>query len=501
MRHIAWLDDEITTLKPLIELLEESGNYTVHTFSTADNLISYLNEHRDLIDVIILDEHIGNDSGLEIYDKLRSELQIDIPVVFITREEEPAYIKELISRGIRHYIPKPVKFSNLLAIITDLTEGEILRKSFEVSRIPQQFREVSSLIYEASSLKKWREVINRLVKAKQVLDKELFRDLYNLAQRKFFQYFYHNYANFLYGEDSAIVTNFLARYRKYVTSQTLILVVDNLSLWIWEMIKQEISFPNWEVVEDGFLVSLLPSVTQYSRQSLLSGLFPLEIQQINPKYWIDDTGDEIKTKYEPEVIKQGFQILELPEPEVIYYSEDLFISGKTFNKPTVLIIPAFDQLVHLTVEHRNLKEIFSGLEDFALVVKRSFTDGVIRRILNHLSKHFHYLIFCSDHGSTIVEEPVFVQGRHFMPFNPRYKYGEDFRVEDDDLVALFDNPRELKLPIKPQFRIYFAGADRFFVRKHGDYREIIKRFRGSLQHGGISLEEIFVPVVILRRKM
>ncbi len=500
MRHIVWLDDEITTLKPLINLLEQTGNYKVHAFSSPEEFLEFLHNRSEVIDVVILDEHIGYESGLELYDKLRDKFGINIPVIFITREENSDYIKELIARDVQRYISKPVKFSDLLAAITQITEGEILRKTHSVTKVPEKFRKVYSMIEDANSIMHWHNVIKELIKSETLLGKDLFDDLYDFAQTRFFQFFSHNYEDFLHSEDSFLAVTFLDKYEEYVSSDTLILVIDNFSLWLWEMIKNGVEFPNeWEIYREEFLLALLPSVTQYSRQSLLSGFFPIEVKDMG--LWIDETNEEVKTKYESELIRLGFQRKGLLQPTVTYFTgENSYSLLKKGTGPVVLIVPSFDQLVHITVDHKSLKEIFPNMIDFAEVVKRSLTRGIISKILSEAVHRFSYVIICSDHGSTFVNTPVYVSGRHFMPLNPRYKYGEDFKVEDDDFIAFFDDPVRLRLPIPKHFRMYFAGKDRFFVRKYGNYKEVIGRFKRSLQHGGISLEEIFVPIIILKKK-
>ncbi|NPA34765.1 MAG: bifunctional response regulator/alkaline phosphatase family protein [Chlorobi bacterium] len=500
MRHIAWLDDEIETLKPLITLLEQTGDYKVYAFSNPKEFIDFLKDRRQYIEAIILDEHIGFESGLEIYDQLREELGVNIPVIFVTQEENADYIKELIARGVQHYISKPVKFSNLLAAVTQIVEGNVLREAHRVTKIPKQFRKVYSLMESANSVSEWRAVLGELVKSEALIGQDLFNDLYDSAQAQFFKFFVNQYKTFVEARDSLLVVTFLDRYSEFLEHNTLVIVVDNFSLWIWEMIKNDVNLPKeWEIYKDEFLISLLPSVTQYSRQSLLSGFFPIEMREMG--LWIDELDDGVKTKYEPELIKLGFQKKGLPQPEIIYFTgENSYALLKVAKGTIILIVPSFDQFVHITTDHKSLKAMFLNLTDFAEVVRISFTRGIISKILSEATNRFRYIMICSDHGSTFVNKPVYVLGRHFMPLNPRYKYGEDFRVESDDFVAFFKDPIALKLPIPKHFKVYFAGKDRFFVRKQGNYKGVIAKFKGSLQHGGISLEEIFIPVVVLRKK-
>ncbi len=499
MRHIAWLDDEITSLKPLITLLEETGNYKIYQFSSVDDFLSFLQDRSDLVDVIILDEHIGYESGLEVYDRLRSEFSISTPVIFITREENSDYIRELIARGVHRYISKPVKFSDLIAAITQITEGEVLRQTHLVSQIPKQFRKIYSIIEEAESVEQWHDVIGELIKSKDILDKDLLEDLYEYAQTRFFRFFSYAYENIVQAENDYLIVSLLDKYKELLSFETLVLVIDNLSLWLWKSIRDKVKFPEeWTLHEEEFLLSLLPTVTQYSRQSMLSGFFPIEISELG--LWVDEMDDEVKTKYEPEIIKLGFEKRKLPSPNIIYFSgDDTYSLLRKVKGLTVLIVPSFDQLIHLATDHKSLRDIFKSIDDFAQVVVRSFTNGIIRRILEEAVHRFKYVLICSDHGSVAVETPVYVSGRHFMPLNPRYKYGEDFRVEDDDFIMLINDPTKIKLPVPKHFRMYIAGKDRFFVRKHDNYKEIVRRFKNSLQHGGISLEEVFVPVVILRK--
>ncbi len=500
MRYIVWLDDEITSLKPLITLLEETGSYKIYQFSNVEDFLSFLQGRSDLVDVIILDEHIGYESGLDVYDRLRNEFAISTPVIFITREENSDYIRELIARGVHRYISKPVKFSDLVATITQITEGEVLQYTHLVSQIPKQFRKIHSMIEEAESVSQWHDVISALIQSKDILDRELFEDLYDSAQTRFFKFFEHAYEDIVNSKKDHLIVNFLDRHREFLLFDTLVLVIDNFSLWLWNIMRDKVKFPEeWALYKEEFLLSLLPTVTQYSRQSMLSGLFPIEIKELG--LWVDEMDDEVKTKYEPEIVKLGFEKKKLPSPTVIYFSgEETYSVLRRTKGLVILIVPSFDQLIHLATDHKSLREIFRSVDDFAQIVIRSFSNGMIRKILEEAMHKFKYVLICSDHGSVSVKTPVYTSGRHFMPLNPRYKYGEDFKVEEDDFITLINDPTRIKLPIPKNFKMYIAGKDRFFVRKHGNYKEIVQRFKNSLQHGGISLEEVFVPVVILKRK-
>src|SRR6266566_4783900 len=106
-------------------------------------------------------------------------------------------------------------------------------------------------------------------------------------------------------------------------------------------------------------------------------------------------------------------------------------------------------------------------------------------------------LFTTDHGSIHCETPATVFAKRDATANLRYKFGEDLRSEDPEAAIMVEDLKAFGLPGRGLgVRLLLATADRFFVYPT-KLREYQARYRGSFLHGGVTPEEVILPVALL----
>lgn len=114
---IGLLEDEQSQIDLISQWAEEIG-YTVHAYTSgAEFRQSVLNNTYDLF---ILDWNLPDTTGIEVLDWLRSNMDWQVPVLFITSRDSESDIVEALNHGSDDYIIKPVNKDITLARIRAL---------------------------------------------------------------------------------------------------------------------------------------------------------------------------------------------------------------------------------------------------------------------------------------------------------------------------------------------------------------------------------------------
>ncbi len=107
------------------------------------------------------------------------------------------------------------------------------------------------------------------------------------------------------------------------------------------------------------------------------------------------------------------------------------------------------------------------------------------------------MLLTTDHGSIHCNTPATVFAKRDATSNLRYKFGEDLRAQRADQALSFANADDLRLPRKGSgANTLLATGDCFFVYPT-KLREYQSRYRGSFLHGGVTPEEVILPLALL----
>jgi hypothetical protein len=163
----------------------------------------------------------------------------------------------------------------------------------------------------------------------------------------------------------------------------------------------------------------------------------------------------------------------------------------------VLIVNFLDLLIHSLKNQRMLDEIVTDENSLVELTRLWFCNSSVFELLKRLSHGDCRVIITTDHGFVRVRHPALIYGGREISQNLRYKHGGALRSDHKGAVVL-DQPEQYMLPQEfPSERYAIAKGDHYFVYPTKP-KEYEKTYKYTYQHGGISLEEMILPVGVLK---
>ncbi|MEQ8324158.1 MAG: PglZ domain-containing protein [Vicingaceae bacterium] len=511
---ILWADDEIEMLKPHVLFLENKG-YIVSTAISGDSALELIESER--FDIMLLDENMPGLSGLETLEKVKS-LQPAMPVIMITKSEEESIMEEAIGSKISDYLIKPVNPNQILLSLKKNLDTNRLISEKTASDYQMEFRNIGMRLNEDLDHEEWREVYQKLVHWELELDnteevgmEEVLLMQKSEANLQFSRFIRNNYAHWLKNPEDAPVMSHTLIDREVIPninndSPLFLVIIDNLRYDQWKVLKPIISDMFWIDKEDTFF-SILPSTTQYSRNALFAGLMPSEIEKLHPQMWLNDDEQGGKNNFEKDLLQQHLKrvgkSVDFSYNKVlnINYGKKLVerIPGMMKNPLNVIIYNFVDMLSHARTDTEIIRELASDESAYRSVTLSWFEHSPLLESLREIARRKGRVIIATDHGSVLVKEATKVVGDKETNPNLRYKQGKNLNYEAKEVIE-FKNPEEIFLPrINVSQSFVFAGEDHFFAYPN-NFNHYVKYYKDTFQHGGVSLEEMIIPLVHLSPK-
>ncbi|MCS6820140.1 MAG: PglZ domain-containing protein [Chitinophagales bacterium] len=511
---ILWADDEIDLLKPVIIYLEEKG-YKVISVNNGKDAIEKTDT--EPVDVVFLDETMPGLSGLETLVKIK-EKHSHLPCVMITKNEEENLMEEAIGSQIADYLIKPVKPQQVLSTLKKVIDGSRLISEKTSSNYQKEFQSLFMRLQDNLDYREWTELYKRLVYWEIELDnskaaemKEVFNTQKEEANKEFNKFIIRNYKNWLKGEpgkDAPVMSHTLLRSKLFNLLKenipTIFVLIDNLRYDQWKAIQPSIN-NLFRVEEEDIFYSILPTVTQYSRNAIFSGLMPLEIQRRFPDKWIADDDEEGKNLFEDfflsDLLKRSFrEEIKHQYVKITSHRDGEALENNILNylnnRLTVIVYNFVDMLSHARTEMEVLKELASDEAAYRSLAVSWFEHSPLHNALKKLADKKINLVITTDHGSVRVKDPSKCIGDRQTTTNIRYKTGKNLAYEEKDVYAV-RNPEEILLPKSNLTSSYIFAKENHYLVYQNNYNHYANFFRNTFQHGGISLEEILVPFVRL----
>ncbi|MBJ05378.1 MAG: two-component system response regulator [Flavobacteriales bacterium] len=508
---ILWIDDEVDSLKSHILFLTNKG-FSVQTVSNGYDAIKIINEIQ--FDIIFLDENMPGLTGLETLEKIKEVT--NSPVIMITKNEQEHIMEDAIGAKISDYLIKPVNPNQvLLSIKKNLEFSQLINHKTNLI-YQREFMSISSMINSVESPNEWIELYKKIVYWElelESLDENQMLDVL-LNQKKdannnFFKNVKKNYHKWI-EQDNIIMSNNL--FEKSIfpvlssNKPTFFLLIDNLRYDQWKIIQPHLDpFFN---IDDKLCFSILPTATQYCRNSIFAGMMPDEIKHSFPSLWLDDHQEGGKNMHEKDFLSSLLLKLE--------YQSD-FSFNKIFNNDhgvklldrinellnkslNVIIYNFVDILSHAKTDLKMIKELAINDKAYRDLTLTWFKNSPLFDLLKKLSSHDCNIIITSDHGTINVSEPSRVVGEKTISSNLRYKTGKKMKFENKDVLWV-QNPQNFRLPSSSVSAAYiFASPNKYFVYPN-NYNHYAHHYINTYQHGGISMEEMMLPLVSLKSKL
>ncbi|MCX7986889.1 MAG: PglZ domain-containing protein [Bacteroidales bacterium] len=508
---ILWADDEIDLLRPHILFLESKG-YRVITVTNANDALVMARQHK--VDIIFLDENMPGKSGLEIILPLKQSLPF-VPVVMITKSEEENVMNNAIGSKIDDYLIKPVNPNQVLLSIKKHVESRSLEVSATTQSYQLQFARLTNSINTARQLEDWIDIYKQLVFWELELERtevQLLQTLHAQKQEantgfgKFVKNNYHTWFD-TRNENKPLLspTVFSKKIFPLLESgeKVFVILIDNLRYDQWRSIMPVIT-EFCSIASEDLYCSILPTATQYARNALFSGLMPLEIHRIFPNLWVDEEDEESKNVNEEELLafqlKRYASSISFHYDKVNNYKYGQRLLEKLPNlRQLPLIVSVFnfvDILSHARTQTEVLKELVLDEAAYRSVTLSWFQHSVIPEIIKQALDFGYRIIITTDHGSIRVSNPIKVIGDRHTTSNLRYKTGKNLDYNWREVYEV-KKPSAIHLPITGVSSTYiFALNSDYFVYPN-NYNQFVNFYKNTFQHGGISMEEMLVPIVEL----
>jgi len=509
--QLLWVDDEMELLKAHVIFLEKKG-YEVTLASNGTDAIDLCQEHS--FDLVLLDEQMPGLSGLETLQRIK-ELSPATPVVMVTKSEEENIMEQAIGQKIADYLIKPVNPNQILLTLKKNIHRRAIETEVTQSQYQQQFQQIAMQIMDCRTCQDWMEVYKRLVHWELQLSSTDSQMTEMLAMQKeeanlgFAKYVKANYLDWIAGNNRPLLSPDIFKTKIFPLldrkEKVFLVVLDNFRYDQWRMLAQEIG-EQFDIDEDLYL-SILPTATQYARNAIFSGLMPVKIAQMFPDLWVDEDEEEGKNLNEEPLIRTQLERYRRHDT-FSYHKINTSSEAEHFiqqlntlkrNDLNVVVFNFIDMLSHARTESRMVRELANNESAYRSITLSWFRHSVISDFFRLLAQTDYRVIVSTDHGSIRCTKPVKIVGDRNTNTNLRYKLGKNLGYDSKDLFVIKD-PSKALLPSPNLTTSYvFATGDLFFAYPN-NYNYYVSYYRDTFQHGGISMEEMIVPLVTLTGK-
>ena len=510
---ILWADDEIDLLKPHILFLENKG-YSVDTINNGLDAVEKSKDNN--YDIIFLDENMPGISGLEALIQIKENKPF-VPIVMITKSEEEHIMEEAIGSKIADYLIKPVNPNQILLTLKKNLDHRKLVSQKTNSTYQQEFRQLGMALHNNMTIDEWSDLFKKLVYWELELEKiedagmcEILNMQKKEANSLFVKFIENNYQDWLSGEEEGpqmIHTLIKDKVIPEVDKEKVALVViDNLRYDQWEMLKP-ILMKYFKIENEEIIYSILPTATHYARNALFSGLMPSEIQKLHPDFWVSEEDERGKNLFEKELLQTNLKRLN-KNIKWSYNKITNYEAGKKLaesfneikeNDLNVIVYNFVDMLSHARSEMKVIKELADDEAAYRSLTVSWYEHSPLQSIIKRIAEAKTKLIITTDHGTIRVSNPVKVVGERNLNTNLRYKIGRGMSYKEKEVFQV-RNPASIYLPggaLSSEF--IFAKEDDFFVYPN-NFNHFVNHYSDTFQHGGISLEELLIPFIVLQPK-
>lgn len=516
LAKIIWVDDEMESLQSQKLFLENKG-YEVTTFTNGFDAIDYVKENP--VDVVLIDESMPGITGLETLAKIK-EINRSLPVVLITKNETENLMDDAIGSQISDYLIKPVNPNQVWLSLKKIIDNKRLISEKTTNAYQQQFRNLFMALNSSPNYNEWMDIYKKLVYWELEMQKtdspemqEVLHTQKAEANTEFFKFVSKNYSNWISADAKDVPVMSHTLIAKKLIPQiengtpVFFILIDNLRFDQWKAI-QPILLESFRLQSEESFYSILPTATQYARNAIFSGMLPVDIESAFPNQWKNDEEEGGKNLFEEEFLKDqlkriGYSNLKVYYTKVVNNQSGLDLVNNVHNLLSndlnVIVYNFVDMLSHARTEMEVLKELASDEMSYRSITASWFEHSPLHQALKKMADKNIKIVLATDHGSVRVKTPCKVVGDKQTTSNLRYKHGRNLNYEPRDVLA-FRNPKQAGLPV-PNINssFIFAKGDNFLCYPN-NYNYYANYYRNSFQHGGISLEEMIVPVITLKSK-
>ncbi len=517
-KKILWADDEIELLQPHVMYLNDRG-YEVTGVTSGEDAVRAV--AKEAFDAVLLDEQMAGLDGIATLARLK-KIRPDLPVVMITKSEEETLMEEALGGKIDDYLTKPVNPSQIQSALKKLLEG----RTISARRITQDYvaavNRINDELRDPLDWDQWIDLQVRLTRwaldIQELRDtglRELLDEQQHGANMLFSRYVEQHYGEWVRSVREERPPLSLDLIPDWVMpclqreEPVLFLVLDCLRLDHWMAVEPMLR-PYFDIETDHYF-TILPSATPFSRNSIFSGLWPVQFPQVHPDLWKRLHKEDIASfnRFERQLLDRQLKAIgAFPNPEPKYAKildpdeaqRTLRKAADYFDIPLVSMVFNF---VDIVAHHRSTEEVIQTLipdeAAYRDIVRSWFQHSPLFELLRTFGERGVTIILTSDHGSIRARKPVKVVGDRDTSPNLRFKQGRNLQVNEKQAIRV-RKPELWGIPSGGlNHDLLLAREDSFFVYPN-EFHKYADKFRDSFLHGGVSLEEVILPIVTMRKK-
>ena len=511
MEKILWADDEIELLKPHLLFLKQKG-YGVTTVSNGRDALDALDsgDYR----LVLLDENMPGLSGLETLRQI-NERHSEVKVIMITKSEEEDIMNQAIGNSIADYLIKPVNPTQIwLSLKKNLQSGELVTAHAE-STYRKEYESISEAIGNAESADDWKEVYRRLVFWEMKLSEadsgmdELLLLQKREANAAFCKFVKREYEGWMDSNNRPVMSTDVFRRVVFPLldkgEKIFFVLIDNLRLDQWKEIQPILA--DYFTISEELYMSILPTATQFARNALFAGLTPLRIKELYPQWWTDNDDEESLNNHEEELVGTLFERFRRKE-NYSYTKINDSQTGDRFLQQikslrdircNILVFNFIDILSHARTESKMMRELANTDAAYRALSASWFRHSSAIDIFRTIAAMGFKIILTTDHGTIRVDNPVKVVGDRNTNTNLRYKVGKNLSYNPKQVFEIYQ-PGKCGLPSPNVSSKYIFALNEDFFAYPNNYNYYAQYYNGTFQHGGISLQEMLIPLVTLTPK-
>jgi len=516
--QILWVDDEIDLLRPHIKLLEARG-YVVETVTNGEDAIALARKHP--FDLVFLDESMVGMTGLETLGELK-EIDASVPVVMVTKNEAESVMEEAIGRRISDYLTKPVNPTQILLACKKFLEGRRIEAEAAQRDYTREFSQIALQLMNPLDWEEWVALYAKLSQWEIEFDRhrelgfeQTLADQKKDANAEFGKFIEKHYRGWLDPDvkdrpllSTDIVNEYVLPAVRKDKGPVFLFVVDCMRLDQW-LVFEEMLSPLFQIQRD-YYYGILPTATPYARNAIFAGLFPSEIEAHYPDLWqAGNDDDHSQNKYEKELLEKllsrkritlrsGIRYVKIVDTDFGRKIESE-IKSYAQSQLTAVVVNAVDMMAHSRSDYPILKEIAPDESAYRSLTRSWFEHSSLFGMLRTLARTVPdaHVVVTTDHGAIRCMRGSKALGDRETSTNLRYKYGRNVKIDERHAMYV-RNADEFKLPRRGMMTDYVIAKEDYYFVYPTEYHYYLNHYRDSFQHGGISMEEMILPVATLK---